>query len=265
MTEIPEHLLKRSRERREALGLAQPGDAPAVEVPATESTAVEVAGETAPAPAAASRAPATAPPPPPPPKPPPPHVQAAFDRKRIPWWAMPVLAGLPIWAFIFAFTLEPPSRGANDPLTLGKELYDGACASCHGTGGGGGAGPALTGGAVTETWPNWRNQIAWVRHGSATWPLDSYGAQEKSFTGGMPQFGEDLGGTLTDGEIALIVRYEREVLGGGDPEEDLVALTEAVAEESEVTLEGAPVEEILAEAAEPGDGPGGTSDPPQPG
>jgi hypothetical protein len=58
MTEIPEHLLKRSQERRKALGLPTEGgeDAPAADAPAGESEPAEV-----PAVAAASDAPAPGP------------------------------------------------------------------------------------------------------------------------------------------------------------------------------------------------------------
>ncbi len=232
MTEIPEHLLRRSRERREALGLAQPGESPAPETPAG-SAAVEVTGESAPAPAAAAApvpaAAAAAPPPPPPPKPPPPYIEAAFRRKRIPFWAMPVLVGLPIWAFVFAFTLEPPSRGASDPLTLGGQIFASKCASCHGGAGEGGVGPPMANGAVLETWPDFKEQIKWVHLGSDGWPGGTYGAPNKPKRGGMPAWGEKEGGELTDLEIAQVVRYEREVLGGGDPEPDLVAITDGTA------------------------------------
>ena len=37
----------------------------------------------------------------------------------------------------------------------------------------------------------------------------------------MPAFGS----TLTDAQIADVVRYEREVLSGGKPDPELVALT----------------------------------------
>ncbi len=224
MTEVPEHLLRRSRERREALGLSTPsatGDA-------EPSAAVEPAGEAAaaPAPAAPAATPAVPaePAPPPPPVPVPPHIQAAYARKRIPWWAMPVVAALPLWFFIFALTLEPPSRGADDPLTLGQQIYEGrgACAGCHGAAGQGGVGPQLADGAVLETWPEWQDHVEWVTLGSAGWPESTYGSQGKPVQGGMP--GQE--GSLTEEEILLVVRYEREMLGGGEPEPDLVAATE---------------------------------------
>ena len=45
-----------------------------------------------------------------PPKPEPAYIQAARSRKRIPYWAVPVLAALPIWGYVYVRTLEPPGR-----------------------------------------------------------------------------------------------------------------------------------------------------------
>ena len=150
LTEIPEHLLKRSRERRAGPG---PGRRRAPRAQRGES------GEAAPRrrpgarrgrgharrrarPAAVEAAP------PEPPKPEPAYVQAAKRRKRVPIWAMPVLAVLPLWGYIYVRTLEPPPAGEDDPLVLGAEVYAGNCASCHGGTGGGGVGPALADGEV---------------------------------------------------------------------------------------------------------------------
>jgi mono/diheme cytochrome c family protein len=238
MTEIPEHLLKRSRERREALGLA--GPEPAAPVPAT-SAAAEPAGavEAAPAPAApAARAPAPAPAPPPPPKPDPPYVAAAKRRKKIPIWAMPVLVALPIWGFIYATTLEPPTL-ADDPLTVGREIYSGQCAVCHGASGGGGVGFALADGDVLETFPEWRDHAVWVREGAASAnPDGTYGNPDRE---GGPRTVDELSGVmpafpdLTDDELLAVVRYEREGLSGADPEEEqeLVDATEGVTDPAE--------------------------------
>ena len=58
MAEVPEHLLKRSAERRKALGLPVPGeeggDAPAADAPAPDAPAEDVAAPAAEAPAAAA-------------------------------------------------------------------------------------------------------------------------------------------------------------------------------------------------------------------
>lgn len=210
MTEIPEHLLKRSKERRSALGLGDDsgGEAPAAS-PAEPAAASPAETAPAPAPAVAAATPAT-PEPPPPPKQVPASVQAFERRRRIPFWAMPVVLLLPVWGYLYQGTLEEPAAGDDDPVALGGQHYAQSCASCHGASGGGGAGPALT--AVTETWPDFRDHVMWVRLGSQGWPGDVYGAQGKPKQGGMPAFG-----ALTDQELAQIVLYEREVLGGEDP------------------------------------------------
>ena len=211
MTEIPEHLLKRSRERRAALGLGGGGSddapassgAPAETVPATTAAA------------AATPAPAPAPvvePTPEPPRPDPPYLQAAKRRHRIPYWALPVLAALPLWGYVYVRTLEPPPAGADDPVVMGTTVFAGNCASCHGgTGGGIGNAPHLSDGAVLETFSDWRDQAAWVRLGTEGWPAATYGDTDKPVGGSggtMPGWN-----TLTDQEIAAVVLHERELSG----------------------------------------------------
>jgi mono/diheme cytochrome c family protein len=217
LTEIPEHLLKRSRERRAALGLG--GGAP--EEGAAESAAAAPEPSDAPVPAAtaatpvpAAEAAVEATPAPAPPEPA--YIQAAKRRKRIPYWAASVLAALPLWGYVYVRTLEPPPAGESDPLTLGTEVYTANCATCHGGTGGGGAGPALADGAVMETWPDWRDHAAWVRLGTEDWPGATYGANAKPTGGGGTMPGWP---TLTDQEIAQVVLHERE-LGGEDVAED---------------------------------------------
>jgi mono/diheme cytochrome c family protein len=222
MTEIPEHLLARSRARREAAGLATPADAGAAPAPAA-GTDVEPAAA-----AAATPAPAAAPPPPPPPKPDPPYIQAYKNRKKIPFWAVPALVVLPLWAYIYANTLETPPAATAGPLAEGKTIY-GQCASCHGAAGEGGVGPSFQNGELSKSWPKFADQIRWVSLGSNGWPGSTYGAQNKPKAGGMPTWSIEAGGSLTPLQIALVVRYEREVLGGLPPEPDLVAITEGTA------------------------------------
>ena len=217
MTEIPEHLLKRSKERRAAIG----GE----EAPAADAAPAGEAVEQAEAPAAAAPAvPAAAAveAAPPPPAPVRPEVAAALRRRKIPYWAMPVLAALPLWAYVYQATLEPPPAGESDPIVLGEHVY-GGCAACHGAGGGGGTGPALTG--VLDTWPDYRDHMLWVRLGSSGWPADTYGAGNKPKNGGMPAHG-----AFTDQELAQVVLYERVTFGGLDPtSEEYLALVEIAA------------------------------------
>jgi mono/diheme cytochrome c family protein len=134
---------------------------------------------------------------------------------------MPALAALPLWAFLYANTLEKPPKTTAGPLASGAKIYEN-CQSCHGATGGGGVGPAFEGGAVGKTFPNFKDQIRWVSLGSTGWPGDTYGAQNKAKKGGMPGWAAQL----TPLQIAEVVRYEREVLAGLPPDPDLVAITE---------------------------------------
>jgi mono/diheme cytochrome c family protein len=233
VTEVPEHLLKRSQERRAALGLGggEAADAPAA-APAAETSSTEV--ETA------GAAPPAAPPPPPeevappPPEPVAPHVEAALRRRRVPVWALPVLLSLPVWAWIYASTLEPPSLGESDPLAVGEGIYTSNCATCHGASGGGGVGPALSGGAVLEAFPDPADHIEWVELGSEGFLADgrsTYGANNTPIGGGMPGWHD----TLSPEEIVAVVYYERTGLSGEEPHEELVT------PEGELLVDGEPV------------------------
>jgi mono/diheme cytochrome c family protein len=99
-------------------------------------------------------------------------------------------------------------------FTLGEETYRVQCASCHGSGGGGGSGPAFTGGAVLATFPagTCTEHRAWIDLGTNAWPDGTYGAtaQPVGGVGVMPGFG----GKLTPEEIAAASLYERVAFGG---------------------------------------------------
>ena len=214
MTEIPEHLLKRSRERRAAMGRGgdAPEGAPGESGADAPSDAPVPAATPAPAPTAAVEEAK-----PEPPAPEPAYIQAAKKRKRMPYWAASVLAALPLWGYMYVRTLEPPPAGEDDPLTLGGEVYAANCASCHGASGGGGAGAQLSDGMVVANWPDWRDQAAWVRIGSENYPSSTHGAEAKP-TGGlgvMPGWP-----TLTDQQIAEVVLHERSLSGDEDVSEE---------------------------------------------
>lgn len=229
MTEIPEHLLKRSRERRSALGLGDDaggdsGAAPAAATPAK----VESAAPAAPA-APTGRAAAPAPAAPPPPAPDIPVVAAYKRRKKIPFWAMAALSVMPVWALMYARAVTEQPEEAAGPLGLGAEVY-GTCAGCHGAGGGGGAGYAFTGGAVLETFPVIEDMLRYVYFGTAGYNLAGVevygnpdregGARVAGASGVMPQQGSTVGGALTDYQILAVVCHERYALGGADPTGD---------------------------------------------
>jgi mono/diheme cytochrome c family protein len=226
MTEVPEHLLRRSRERREALGLLPGGGGDTPTAPAGEAEAPAAEAEVE-APAAAAPAPAPAAPPPvpveEPPRPVPAHVAAALSRPKIPTWAVPVLAALPFWAIIYAGTLTVPDAADADPvLSEGRTLYEDKCAGCHGGEGGGGVGRPLDGGEVLLTFPEPEDHLAWVTNGSpeAGTPYgdpERPGGQRVSQSegfGAMPAFGPEGTDPLTEEEIVAVVRYEREILSG---------------------------------------------------
>jgi hypothetical protein len=63
-----------------------------------------------------------------------------------------------------------------------------------------------------ETFPDWRDQAAWIRLGTDNWPAATYGATEKPVGGGGKMPGWP---TLTDEAIAQVILHERE-LGGED-------------------------------------------------
>ena len=254
MTEIPEHLLKRSRERRAAMGDGEAGgdaetgggDSGA----SASSQAPAKAAAATPAAMPAHPAPAETPPPPPPS----PMVEAYRSRPKIPFWAMPVLAAIPVWAYVYAGTLSPPPAG-DGPEVVGEELYaSNGCVGCHGASGGGGVGPAFSSGAIYETFPDFETHLQWVRLGSAGWQAevgDTYGAADKPVNGGMPGFGEDA---LSDADLFYVVMHERMSLGGENPSEDDLARMELAAtifeENPDMTLEEV-LEEVNAELGEP--------------
>lgn len=250
MTEIPEHLLQRSRERRAAMGGGDGDSGDAGASPAQEGSSSAPAKAAAPAAASLPAHPAPAEEPP---KPPNPLVEAYTRRRKVPYWAMPVLAALPVWAYVFAGTLEPPPQ--ETPETIGSSLYGTQCASCHGGTGGGGIGPAFTDGAVFETWPAFEDHIEWVALGGAGYAAahdtDTYGATDKPINGaGMPAFGE----ALTEAELVYITLHERHLAGDNPDDEDharLAALAELMFEGHDMPLEDAlaELEEMIASGA----------------
>lgn len=232
MTEIPEHLLKRSRERRAALGLGGDAEQSApsgAATPATTAASTPAASAPAapagPAPRAAAPAPAT----PAPPPPVHPTVLAAERRRKIPFWAMAALSLMPIWLFMYARALTSTGEEAAGPVGLGAEIYSN-CASCHGGAGGGGVGYGFTGGEILESFPVIEDMIRYVYYGTGNYNIAGVtipGNPERAggphITGGlgnMPQFGQSAGGNLTDYELVAVVCHERYTLGGADPTSD---------------------------------------------
>jgi len=218
MTQVPEYLLQRSRERRAALGLppsgggeapppaapAEGGEAPAAAVPAAAAAPVPAAAAPAAAPAVPEPEPEV-------------YLEPPARRSGVPAWVIPVLALLPIWAFAYVGALNPPSSAAPvlTPIQNGAQVFAKNCSPCHGTQGEGGVGPKLAGGEAKLTFPNEADHIAWVDTGSISKAKGTPygdpnrpGGQHIVHVAGMPAFK----GTLTDTEIQDVVMFERDGL-----------------------------------------------------
>ena len=226
MTEIPEHLLKRSQSAKaKATGATEPaegGATPAAAVAKTDSAPPAVAAKALPAKAAAPAAPPQR-------KPDPPYVKAAKDRKKIPFWAMATLSILPVWVFMYARSLAPSTAKVSGPLGAGAGLYKAGCSGCHGGNGEGGAGYAFAGGEVLKTFPHIEDQLRWVYAGTSGYSaanVSSYGNPKREpvratgAKGIMPSQGASFGGGLSELEILEVVCHERYTLGGANPTAD---------------------------------------------
>ena len=214
MTEIPEHLLNRSKARRaEASGDSTSDSTPAVATPAAASAAPAQAKQ-APAPKAVAKDPV--------------YVVAAKTRKKIPFWAMTSLALLPAWAMLYLIALKPAEKVIAGPMSIGAATY-GSCAGCHGAEGAGGAGRVLYQGEVLKTFPHIEDMLNFVYNGSQRFVaagLKGYGDPNReggqhaplSYNGNpMPMQGEKAGGALTEAEILSVVCHERYSISGADP------------------------------------------------
>ena len=231
MVEVPEHLLKRAAEARARLsGEAAPDDGGEQAAPADAAAAASPAVVPAPAPAAAVPAE-------PPVKveaPVAPYVTAALQRKTIPYWVMPVLLFLPIWAIYYVGYLERPPADPEGLLFEGGEVYAEVCASCHGGTGSGGTGRQLSGGEVLLTFPSdaagydgLAGHIAWVANGSEQTEIVEgpvYGDPARTGTDSprtVGSFGAVMGNfteSLSVEELAAVVYYERVAHGEIDDE-----------------------------------------------
>ena len=222
MTEIPEHLLKRSQQARSAAG-GEPGAAVAPVTPTGSSTAAVTAEETSTEPAGKAVRTDAAPIGPPPAQPDSAVVVAYKARKKIPVWAMLGLSILPVWALMYVLALQPPVVEAHGPLGQGAKVFN-QCASCHGTNGEGGVGYSFQDGSVLATFPHIEDQLRWVKFGSDAYiaagveiagsPNRPGGAHVAGTTGVMPAAAAGLG--LTDAEILAVVCHERYDLGGAE-------------------------------------------------
>ncbi|MDQ1394339.1 MAG: hypothetical protein QOF30_3316 [Acidimicrobiaceae bacterium] len=214
MTEIPEHLLRRSRERRAALGLGGDGEGGGESESSGSALAAKSEAAPAKAPAAsAAKVPAVV-------VEPVEVAPAAYiappkgpHKLRIPIWVMPVLIAIPLWAFFFPAAFSNHKKAAvTDPVVLGNQVYHSSCSTCHGSNGEGGVGPALHGGVAAITFPKVADHIDWVKNGSTGLAKNApygdpnrEGGQRVASKNDMPGFASSLSPT----QIADVVAYER--------------------------------------------------------
>jgi mono/diheme cytochrome c family protein len=219
VTEVPEHLLRRSKDARARAagggGGGEGSDTPATpgEAPGTgaAASAVEPAGGAAVAPAAAAAAPAE------PATPVPPYVAAALRRPKVPKYGIAVLAALPVWALIYAGALVKTAP-ADPVFEEGRGIYQAQCSGCHGPNGTDGqTGRPLN--QVTSVFPDVADHVAWIENGSpgAGTPYGDEAVGRVSgsdgYTTPMPGFKDDL----TAEQIAAVAYYERVEFGGQEP------------------------------------------------
>ena len=237
MTEVPEYLFERSRQRRIDLGLLDDdgsGGAPAASG-ASEGAALASSGPSSADVIAAAKADAKL------------EIQtesgiepvwvsAARSRTRIPMWALPVMFFLPLWAFVYVKLTEPPPEPVT-AITEGAATYAARCASCHGGAGagseGGGVGRPLYNGEVLLTFPKLgTDMLYWLEVGSEGIGIgNAYGATDRP--GGAHISGETganmpgFGGPLSEYKIYSVARYIREVLSEEQISDEEIAARDA--------------------------------------
>lgn len=217
MTEIPEHLLKRSRA---AKGTPETSGDAGSAVEATSAAAAPAASGPPAIAAAAAAIPKDAEPAPEPDLPH--YIVAAKKRKKLPFWSFLLVAALPLWAVSFAGTMQQPA--VEDPLFQEAELaylQTGGCSGCHGAGGGGGIGYKFSEGEVIKTFLEPIDMMAHIARGSTAINDDQYGDPDREGgahvagarnQGAMPA----MLGVLSMAELELVVFHERAILGGED-------------------------------------------------
>lgn len=159
-------------------------------------------------------------------------IAAARNRKRVPYWAAPVLAMLPIWAFIYVYAVQPAPQAETDALVIGEEVYTGQCQSCHQADGSGattgGVGQQLNEGHAVETFADPLDMVHWIAFGSDGGARDdgTYGDEDRpggvedinALGGNMPGFATQL----TPEELGAVTMYIRSEFGDDvyDPENE---------------------------------------------
>jgi mono/diheme cytochrome c family protein len=116
--------------------------------------------------------------------------RSAFGRLVDVIEVLVLIAAMVFVVLLFANEGGPSYRAGNGAApSAGAALFSANCARCHGSDGGGAVGPQLSGGAVTDDFPNAAREVKVVTNGR----------------GAMPSFGD----VLTPSQIAAVVAYTR--------------------------------------------------------
>lgn len=222
MTEVPEYLFERSRERRIALGLLDDdGDSGSGAASGAAAPAVSASASAGPA-AAVIVAPVE------PPKPLSPAAQAAVSRHKIPLWVLPVLFLLPVWGFTYVRLLEDTATIEVTALSTGAQIYtSNQCVACHGGGGEGGVGYQLNNGEVLLTFPSIDPMLEWIQAGTSDFGIGNVigdpnrpgGAHIAGDRAVMPGFAATLG----ESDVYAVARFIREQLSGEELDAEQIA------------------------------------------
>ena len=144
-----------------------------------------------------------------------PSAREKYLAKREGWLTVLSVAGLAALVLSFAGLMRAGHGGSTFGGVLppaladsGGGVYSANCSACHGATGGGGVGPAMSGGAVVQTYPDPVDHLRWVILGSEG-GADLYAAAGKTAKGGMPAW-KQL--SLTD--LVHVVLYERQEISG---------------------------------------------------
>ena len=218
MTEIPEHLLKRSKAAR----AQAEGATPAAEPAAPGHRSGRDVGHACRANSDSRAAPA-APVGPPPPKPDIPVVAAAKARKKIPFWAFATLSTLPLWAFMYVRALTPTTETIPGPLGDGAALQRLLELSRQRRRRRRSATSSRRGGAQDLSAHRGSAAMGVRRQRCLLQPQESqiYGDPNRAGGAHVTKAEEPcpagMGGQLTDAQILAVVCHERFTLGGADP------------------------------------------------
>lgn len=222
------------------------GEAPAEE--AAESTAVAPVADSAPV-AAAAATPAI-----PEPEPEPvkvaPYVTAYEGRKKMPYWIIPVLLTLPVWAAMYVGTLERVPQGLTGLLGEGEELYvEAQCSGCHGAEGGGGIGPAFANGEIHVTFTSIEDHMVWVTKGSnlvgaGNLYTSADSPRPRAVANQMPGYGVGSSTELDVEQLLAVVLYERTQF---EPNEEFSERDLQIAAQMTEMIETGELEAILEE------------------